>query len=153
SRRPNDTTGRIMSASPAPPAGASVPGTPGRWRWLRTRLGSGSPFDLVFKQICQSSAFLVVVLVFLTVLLLSIQAWPAIRTLGLGIVTSTVWRPNPSDHTNPLDYGSLGGLTFIYGSVISSLLAMCIAVPLGVGTAVFLSEVATSGPVKRIGSF
>src|SRR5262249_53434173 len=39
-----------------------------------------------------------------------------------------------------------------YGSIVTALLAMLIAVPLGVGTAAFLSEVA-HGAVKRVGSF
>jgi phosphate transport system permease protein len=85
------------------------------------------------------------VLVFLIVLLLGIQAWPAIRTLGVSIVIGTEWKPNQGN--------ILGGLSFIYGSVVSSLLAMGLAVPLGVGTAVFLSEIATGGWIKRIGSF
>src|SRR6202011_389165 len=45
-----------------------------------------------------------------------------------------------------------GGASFIYGTIVTAALAMLIAVPLGVGTAAYLSEIA-SPAVKRVGSF
>src|SRR5262249_26885145 len=45
-----------------------------------------------------------------------------------------------------------GSLSFVYGPVATSLIAMIIAVPLGVGTAAFLSEIAPDW-LKRSGSF
>ena len=52
---------------------------------------------------------------------------------GFGFLTSSLW--------NPVS-GQFGALPFIYGTVITSLIALLIAVPLGVGAAIFLAELA-----------
>jgi phosphate transport system permease protein len=72
------------------------------------------------------------------------DAWPALQRLGeLQMLSSTNWDPNR---------GVYGALTFIYGSVATSLIAMLVAVPLGVGAAAYLSEIA-SPRVRRTSSF
>jgi phosphate transport system permease protein len=124
-------------SSPLPPEAG------GRWRSLRSVLGIGSPADWLFRQITQSSALVVVLFVLLIVALLSLQAWPAIRDLGVSMVFSGNWDPT---------HDQFGGLPFIYGSIVTSLLAMVLAVPLGVGTATFLAEVAPAW-LRRGGSF
>jgi phosphate transport system permease protein len=140
-----------MSTSPAP-ARRRLNAPAGLGQRLKQFFGIGSLGDWVFKRVCQSTALLVIGVVLLIVVVLTLQAWPAIERLGWSIITSTTWKPNPDNPDDPLDFGQLGGLTFIYGSVVTSALAMLIAVPLGVGTAAFLSEIAT-GWVKRAGSF
>ncbi|MGD0363005.1 MAG: phosphate ABC transporter permease subunit PstC [Bryobacteraceae bacterium] len=55
------------------------------------------------------------------------------QKFGFGFLTSSLW--------NPVS-GEFGALPFIYGTVITSLIALLIAVPLGVGAAIFLSELA-----------
>ncbi|MHB1423219.1 MAG: phosphate ABC transporter permease subunit PstC [Gemmataceae bacterium] len=114
-----------------------------RWQSIRSLLGIGSPADWLFRQIAQSSALLVLVLVVLIVALLTLQAWPAIRGLGVSMVASSDW--DPTHH-------HFGGLAFLYGSVVTSLLAMLLAAPLGVGTATFLAEAAPDW-LRRGGSF
>jgi phosphate transport system permease protein len=52
---------------------------------------------------------------------------------GLGFLTGKVWNPQGD---------VFGALPFVYGTVMTSLLALIIAVPLGVGAAIFLSEMA-----------
>lgn len=52
---------------------------------------------------------------------------------GLSFITSKMWNPVSDEY---------GALPFIYGTVITSLLALIISVPLGVGAAVYLSELA-----------
>src|SRR5579885_2251592 len=140
-----------MSATPAPPR-RPLTGPAGWWHPVKQFLGIGSLGDWVFKHACGACALLVVVLVVLIVVLLAVQAWPAITRLGWSIVASTDWKPNPDNPDDPADFGRLGGLTFIYGSVVTSALAMLLAVPLGVGTAAFLAEIAR-GWVRRAGSF
>ena len=131
-------------ATPKAPAGAGTPAPAGgAWQSLRSMLGIGSVPDWVFKLVCQAAALFVLLLVGLIVVLLAHQAWPSLRTLGAELLTGKDWAPN-RDH--------FGGLAFIYGSVVSSALAMLIAVPLGVGTAAFLAEIAP-GWVRRGGSF
>lgn len=61
------------------------------------------------------------------------SALPAIRAFGLDFVTSSEW--------NPVE-GQFGALPFIFGTVVSSLVALLIAVPLSVGLAIFLTELA-----------
>jgi len=55
----------------------------------------------------------------------------AITRFGLGFLTTSNWDPIGEQY---------GAFTAIYGTVVSSLLALLIAVPLGVGTAIFLTE-------------
>src|SRR5262249_24758971 len=111
----------------------SAPALGSRWRNVVSTLGIGTPADWLFRQITQSSALVVILFVLLIVALLLLQAWPAIRGLGISMVTSSDWDPT---------HDQFGGLPFIYGSLVTSLLAMLLAVPLGVGTATFLAEVA-----------
>jgi phosphate transport system permease protein len=58
-------------------------------------------------------------------------AWPAIQQNGLSFFTSTVWDVNRNRY---------GALPFLIGTAASSLIALCIALPLGVFIAIFLSE-------------
>jgi phosphate transport system permease protein len=58
-------------------------------------------------------------------------AWPAIQQCGLGFFTNTVWDVNRDRY---------GALPFLIGTATSSLIALCIALPLGVFIALFLSE-------------
>src|SRR5712691_10284211 len=60
-------------------------------------------------------------------------AMPAFRHSGIGFVTGNDWNPN---------IGHFGGLSFIYGTLLSSIIALVLAVPVSVLIAVFLSEVA-----------
>ena len=55
----------------------------------------------------------------------------AVAQFGLGFLTTSNWDPVG---------GHYGAFTAIYGTLVSSLLALVIAVPLGVGTAIFLTE-------------
>lgn len=142
-----------MVVTPAPaPARRSLTGRAGFWSQAKQFLGIGSVGDWIFKSVCGACALLVIALVLLIVVLLTLEAWPAVSRLGWSLVASTNWKPNPSDPDDPTDFGRLGGLTFIYGSFVTSILALLLAVPLGVGTAAFLAEIA-QGWVQRIGSF
>jgi len=58
------------------------------------------------------------------------------RQFGFSFLTSSLW--------NPVS-GQFGALPFIYGTVITSVIALLVAVPLGVGAAIFLSELAPAG--------
>ncbi len=85
----------------------------------------------------------VIALFGLVVAVLVWQSVPAMRTLGLRFLVQSHW--------NPVD-DNFGALPFIYGTLATSALAMLIAVPLGVGTAAFMSEVAPPW-MRRAGSF
>jgi len=55
---------------------------------------------------------------------------------GFGFLVGTNWDPNAND---------FGAFPFIYGTVMTSLMALVISVPLGVGAAIFLAEMAPPG--------
>lgn len=68
-------------------------------------------------------------------------AWLAIESFGWAFITSQEWNPVLRD---------FGALPFIFGTVVSSFLALAIALPLSVGLAVFLTELAPrwlAGPI------
>lgn len=75
--------------------------------------------------------------VFLVTVFLVWELWvhsaPSRHKFGLSFLTGTDW-----DTAN----GIFGALPYIYGTVITSVVAMAIAIPLGVGAAIFLSELA-----------
>jgi phosphate transport system permease protein len=91
--------------------------------------------DVILKAVCQASAVLVIVLMAALVVVLFHQAWLSIRTTGLSFFTETRWDPQE-------EHRIFGALAFVYGTLATSLIAMAIAVPLGVGTAAYLSEIA-----------
>jgi phosphate transport system permease protein len=67
------------------------------------------------------------------VIALIAAAWPAIQRFGAYFFVTSTWDPVA---------GSFGVLPFVYGTVMSSALALLLAVPLGLGVAIFLSELA-----------
>ena len=85
---------------------------------------------IFFGLTCAFATFIAVVLLWITASLFSISR-PAIAAFGLGFITTNRW--------SVVD-GIFGALPQIYGTIMSSLIALLIAVPLGVGVAVFLSE-------------
>ena len=70
-------------------------------------------------------------------------AWPAISKYGLAFITEDVWDPV---HRN------FGALPFIYGTAVSSLIALVIATPLAIAIALWLSELAPRGFRGVVGS-
>lgn len=75
-------------------------------------------------------------LLFLGIFLMLIwQSQLAIFRFGFGFLINSVWDPIREQY---------GALPFIYGTLVSSLLALLIAVPLGLGCAIFLAEVSAS---------
>lgn len=59
------------------------------------------------------------------------SALPAIRHFGVGFLTSRTWNPVKDQ---------FGALPFIYGTLVTSFLALAIALPVGIGVAIFLAE-------------
>jgi phosphate transport system permease protein len=99
----------------------------------------------VLRRVCQAAAFLILALAALLAVVLAWKSWLAIETIGVRFFLGTTWDPEPT-------HRQFGALAFVWGTVTTSLIAMLIAVPLGVGTAAFLSEIAP-GWLRRAGSF
>ncbi|HVS36873.1 MAG TPA: phosphate ABC transporter permease subunit PstC [Gemmataceae bacterium] len=141
---------------------ATAPAVPPRSGFL-----VGMIADWLFKIACFTAAAAPLVLLGLIIAVLYGESLPGIGEVGGKILTSETWRVRPtmvakpgSDPTSPKaqmmvkpgEDREFGGASFIYGTIVTAALAMLIAVPLGVGTAAYLSEIA-SPRVKRIGSF
>ncbi len=107
-----------------PSAQASVPVLP--------PLGSRAP-DSTFKWAAFAAALVILALIALVGLELYYGARLAIAKYGIGFLVSSAWDPVSDQY---------GALPFIFGTLVSSLLALLIAVPLGVATALFLTELA-----------
>jgi phosphate transport system permease protein len=78
-------------------------------------------------------AALLLVIALLLVDQLFVRSAPARAKLGWGFLTGTEWNPVTD---------AFGALPFLYGTVITALVGMLISIPMGVGAAIFLSELA-----------
>ena len=87
--------------------------------------------DILFHRATQFFALSVLVVLLGIIASLLINAWPALEEFGPGFFISEEW-----DVVN----GQFGGLIAIYGTLVTSLIALMIAVPLSFGIAVFLTE-------------
>ena len=92
----------------------------------RQRLG-----DTVFRGLTQAFAIGVLVLLGGVLVALAMGAMPAFRKFGLHFLVSEAWNPVRDN---------FGALPAIYGTVLTALLAMLIAVPVAFGIAIFLTE-------------
>ena len=111
----------------------SQPGTPrGRWRFLGGTRGVDTIAWLVTLVAALSVLF---VTVWLVVELWHRSALPR-HAFGFRFLLESVWDPV---------FGHFGALPFVYGTLVTSAVAMIIAVPLGVGAAIFLAELAPRG--------
>lgn len=99
---------------------------------LRDR-GAGRLFDGLFSGATLTAGVLVLVILGYIVWATANYAWPAFRHQGWSFFTTNDWRP---------EAGHFGGLAFLYGTIVSSAIAIVIAVPISVGLALFISEVA-----------
>ncbi len=91
--------------------------------------------DAVFRALTTGAAWSLVGVVVAIVAVLAWECAGAMRTFGWSFLTVQKWDPVANEY---------GALPFIYGTLVSSLLALLQAVPLGIGTALFLSEMAPS---------
>lgn len=106
-----------MTAASAAEVALAVPKTqrpPDGFRRFATVVGSAAPAVLV-----------------LIVIILVRQAWPSITKFGLPFLIGTNWNPPGED---------FGALPAILGTVASSLMALALALPVGVAVAVVLAE-------------
>ncbi|CAN5820308.1 phosphate ABC transporter permease PstC [soil metagenome] len=104
---------------------------------IRERVGSfwrhGNLSDRIYAAVLLAFGLTIPLLFGFILYRLVTAAWLAIQAFGLGFLASSEW--------NPVS-GEFGALPFIYGTVVSSLLAVLIALPLALGLAIFLTELA-----------
>ncbi len=108
---------------------------------IEPRSGIERNLDTSFYWISKILAFAIAgVLVWITIQV-AIKAMPAISEFGLGFLTSSSWNPVNSQY---------GVWPAIYGTLVSSFIALAISVPIGLGVAIFLSEDYLPPTVQRI---
>ncbi len=105
----------------------------GRARSLGQRLRNGDEIAYTITFLC---AFAVIAITALLVFELYRNSEPSRLKFGWSFLWTKTWDPVA---------GQFGALPFIYGTVVTSALAMIIAIPLGVGAAMFLAELAPPG--------
>jgi phosphate transport system permease protein len=119
---------------------ASLPGATTKAQVLqqrRLRLG-----DSVFRAVVGSAAVVILVSFVATAVFLVREAWPALSHYGVrSFVSSSRWAPSEAiatvSHPNPY-----GILQFVYGTVLTSVIAMLLAVPTAVAIALYITDVA-----------
>src|SRR5712672_2992369 len=92
----------------------------------RLRLG-----DVAFRHLTRAAAVMVLLILSGVILSLVIGSLPAIREFGLGFLFSERWNPVTE---------KFGAMAPIYGTIVTSFIAMLIAVPVGLMIAMFLTE-------------
>src|SRR5881296_75208 len=89
--------------------------------------------DLIFQSLSTIVAFSVLGLLALIAAILFVAAEESVRTFGFGFLGGTVWDPVSQ---------VFGAAPFIYGMLVTSALALVLGVPISLGIAIFLSELA-----------
>ena len=108
---------------------------------IEPRPGIERVLDNSFYWIAKILAFAIAgVLVWITVQV-AIKAMPAIQEFGFGFLSTSSWNPVNSQY---------GVWPAIYGTLVSSFIALAISVPIGLGVAIFLSEDYLPPPIQRI---
>jgi phosphate transport system permease protein len=99
----------------------------------RWRIENGLSGDFIFKGLTVLFAFSILAILLLMVVEMTRESLPAIDKFGWKFINGSDW---------DAVQGSFGALTFIWGSVVSSILALLLATPLSVGAAIFITEIA-----------
>jgi phosphate transport system permease protein len=99
--------------------------------------------DVFFRRLTQSAAIIVLLILGGVIGSLIKGSIPAFQAFGLGFFTTQIWNPVTE---------KFGALAPIYGTVVTSVIAMAIAVPLGIGIAIFLTELCPPALRRPIGT-
>jgi len=99
--------------------------------------------DLLFKNITRFFAFLVLLLLAGISVSLFIGSLPAIRQFGFGFIANPAWNPVTEE---------FGGLVPIFGTIVTSAIALLIAVPVSFGIALFLTEMCPPWLKRPVGT-
>lgn len=98
--------------------------------------------ERIFRGATLAAAILVLTLLGGVVVTLLKGAWPAFAKFGFHFLTSEVWNPVTDKY---------GALAPVYGTLVTSLIAMLFALPISLGIAIFLTELAPSWLKRPVG--
>ncbi len=156
-----------LSTSAAPASGwsrgGSAPPAHAERGW-KVRAG-----DVLLGLACRASAAVIVVMLVSLIAVLFRAAWPAIREFGPGFLVKSQWRVNEIERPLRDAAGKVilrdgevvtetlapvfGALPVIWGTLVTSLIALVIAVPISMGAAIFLVRVAPRLKIAGAASF
>ena len=127
-----------------PPALAAPPQTqPHRDPARRRAMAGNSPGDRIFAALATGSGLLVLVLLGAIIVVLFLGGLKAFHAFGLGFLSSTDWDP----------VGDIYGAAVpVYGTVVTAVLSLIVAVPLAFGIAFFLTELAPDWLKRPVGT-
>jgi phosphate transport system permease protein len=109
---------------------------------IQPRSRTSAVGDKLFNVTTALMAALILAILFLLTCVLVLRAMPSIRQFGFGFLISSDWDPSNDIY---------GALPFIYGTLVSSAVALLIATPLSLGVGLCLSEMAPSWLSRRLG--
>ncbi|MGM0415140.1 MAG: phosphate ABC transporter permease subunit PstC [Bacillota bacterium] len=89
--------------------------------------------DRLFYRGSRLFAWSLIILIIMMLGVMFSFSWPSIKEFGISFISSQSWNPVTDNY---------GALPFIYGSLITSVISLVIAIPLGIGSAIFLTEIA-----------
>ncbi|WP_442756818.1 phosphate ABC transporter permease subunit PstC [Methylocystis sp. JAN1] len=98
--------------------------------------------DRLFHQVTRAAAIIVLFLLGGVIISLVHGSLPAIKAFGAGFLFSQAWNPVTDN---------FGAMPAIYGTIVTSIIAMLIAVPVGLGVATFLTELCPHALRRPIG--
>ncbi len=91
--------------------------------------------DALFRFGSGAASVVLLVILGLIVLVLTWNAQSSVSTFGFGFLAGRIWNPNTNE---------FGALPFIYGTVVTSAIGLLLGVPVSLGIAIFLAELAPS---------
>jgi phosphate transport system permease protein len=100
--------------------------------------GYGAASDRGFSWLTLGTGLLVLAILALILFTTLKEAWPALVYSGLDFITSKSWVPVEVNGAGPV----YGALSFVYGTTVVSLIALVFAVPISIGIALYLTEIA-----------
>ncbi|MGG5821356.1 phosphate ABC transporter permease subunit PstC [Falsiroseomonas sp. HW251] len=110
-----------------------------------SRRRSGSVGDIVFEWLCRGAGLLLLAILGAIILSLLIGGLPAFQAFGLQFIWSTAWNPVEGRE----QFGAAVPLT---GTLVTSILAIVLAVPLAFGVAFFLTELSPPWLKRPVGT-
>ncbi len=108
---------------------------------LRTRSTAEKLIDVGFKNLLVAMASIVAILLFSIFVVVYYESTESISKYGLRFIFSSAWNPVTDEY---------GAFTAIYGTIFTSIASLLIAIPLGVGTAIFITENIIPKPLREV---
>jgi len=106
----------------------------------KTQSGLG---DTIFFNLTRLAALLTLFVLAGIIVSLVISSWPSIQKFGFSFITESTWDPQAD---------KFGALVPIYGTLVTSLIALVIAVPVSFGIALFLTELSPAWLRRPLGT-